>query len=425
MIVYIELQISLALSCMLLTMNHETDEENEYLVPLQTLYSLRCIGMNLDKDIEDWVDCHQVLIEEEGDNILHLACDRGWCGVVREVIQHRKEDIINVLSTPSDPELPQSPLMIAASRGQVQIMELLLQHPDINVDLVEENTSTRWTAMHWVVNYFTEIEEERKEIGLRMMKMLVLHGARVDHNFLCFVASRAGTGELIQYLVEEAGCRVTPDVLVNVRKHNPGSLGLCEERMGTPLRLLEQARATIRKILVKATNEQRSQQIKIRLQGIELLFIDSLNLKQCQLEQTLIQVLSFHQRIGTLVADCNLPTSLLSFILCDTSLSEARLMEMFPNLHQESVKYYIKDENFNTIEEATTTSAADVVCEGNPFTDVKLALDFVVSLEDEYPKQRRRGRAVRGAVGVARELFQDAVLHQIILMAVDLFIFCM
>ena len=33
MIVYIELQISLALSCMLLTMNHETDEENEYLVP--------------------------------------------------------------------------------------------------------------------------------------------------------------------------------------------------------------------------------------------------------------------------------------------------------------------------------------------------------------------------------------------------------
>ena len=98
---------------------------------------------------------------------------------------------------------------------------------------------------------------------------------------------------------------------------------------------------------------------------------------------------------------------------------------MFPNLHQESVEYYIKDENFNTIEEATTTSAADVVCEGNPFTDVKLALDFVVSLEDEYPKQRRRGRAVRGAVGVARELFQDAVLHQIILMAVDLFIFCM
>ena len=107
MIVYIELQISLALSCMLLTMNHETDEENEYLVPLQTLHSLRCIGMDLGKDIEDWVDCRQVLIEEEGDNILHLACDRGWCGVVREVIQHRKEDIINVLSTPSDPELPQ------------------------------------------------------------------------------------------------------------------------------------------------------------------------------------------------------------------------------------------------------------------------------------------------------------------------------
>ena len=53
MIVYIELQISLALSCMLLTMNHETDEENEYLVPLQTLHSLRCIGMDLDKDIED------------------------------------------------------------------------------------------------------------------------------------------------------------------------------------------------------------------------------------------------------------------------------------------------------------------------------------------------------------------------------------
>ena len=67
MIVYIALQISLALSCMLLTMNHETDEENEYLVPLQTLHSLRCIGMDLGKDIEDWVDCRQVLIEEEGE----------------------------------------------------------------------------------------------------------------------------------------------------------------------------------------------------------------------------------------------------------------------------------------------------------------------------------------------------------------------
>ena len=102
-------------------------------------------------------------------------------------------------------------------------------------------------------------------------------------------------------------------------------------------------------------------------------------------------------------------------------ISKARLKESFPNLFP-IVEKDCKDENFNDTKATTASFEGGYECEDNSLIDVTLALDFVVSLEDEYPKQRRRGGG--GAVGVARKLWCDAVLQQIMTVGLELLLFC-
>ena len=396
----------------------DVDNEADIIVFLQTLRSLKCLKMQTYQN----VDFGQVLTldeegsEETGDNILHIACDRGWQDLVQELVENHGDEIdVNCLSFVE----PASPLMIAASKGDINIMELLLQHPQINVDLAEEDGSG-WTAVTWAANYFSE---ECNETALRMMRTLIRHGASIDIKFtestdskwtisgaattlLSLVASIPWncpqSSRMIQYLVEEAGCPVTPDVMDRVRKYNPGSAALCQKWLGVPSSLKMQARAAVRKTLMKAETGPCCDRGRC-----------------CARSR-----LTFTQRIGKLIEDGNLPKPLLSYLLCDTTISEARMKEIFPNLFPIVEKDSIKDENFNDTEAETMTASFDGgdECEDNSFLDVTLALDFVVSLEDEYPKQRRRGGG--GAVGVARKLWCDAVLQQLMTVGFDLLLFC-
>ena len=62
----------------------DVDNEADIIVFLQTLRSLKCLKMQTYQN----VDFGQVLTldeegsEETGDNILHIACDRGWRDLV-------------------------------------------------------------------------------------------------------------------------------------------------------------------------------------------------------------------------------------------------------------------------------------------------------------------------------------------------------
>ena len=391
----------------------DVDNEADIIVFLQTLRSLKCLQMQTYQN----VDFGQVLTfdeegsKETGDNILHIACDRGWRDLVQELVANHGDQIdVNCLSFVE----PASPLMIAASKGDINIMELLLQHPQINVDLIEEDGSGYcWTAVFWAANYF--LEEYDAETAMRMMKTLIHHGASIDMKYkdmvhgtittlLSLVASNQWnclhSSMMFQYLVEEAGCPVTPDVMHLVRKHNPGSAAeaLCQKWVGVPRSLKMQARAAVRKTLMKAATAAA-----------------------CCSRCCARARLTFTQRIGKLIEDGNLPKPLLSYLLCDTMISEARLKEIFPNLFP-IVEKDCKDENFNDTEATTASFDGGYECEDNSLIDVTLALDFVVSLEDEYPKQRRRDGS--GAVGVARKLCCDAVLQQLMTVGLEFLLFC-
>lgn len=208
-------------------------------------------------------------------NLLHISCDAGWNNLSKELLFGHG---VNVnMCCPSLHMRPASltPLMLAAGAGHVKVVEVLLSHKDIDLELKD---SYGFTAIFHTTNhgfhrvgdshgYFRrlwswdlsqqqldEMENLARTNSLPILKLLIRNGAdlferdKTGASILTRAASVDRFSEVIHFLVE-TGCKVTENVLNWTKIRNPDVVNKIEEALKVPGTLRRQCRVKIWKLL--------------------------------------------------------------------------------------------------------------------------------------------------------------------------------
>jgi len=204
-------------------------------------------------------------------NLLHIACDSGWANLASELVLVERMDVN--LPCPSEHMRPGNltPLMLASGAGHKNVVEVLLQRPDL---LLDQRDKEGFTAIFHSCNhgsnrvgdqhgYFRrlwswDLSEEQlnsmegiaRENSRDILRMLITHGCDIQAkdnsgaNVLCRASAVENFESVLKFLVE-VGCRPTHNALNWTRVKNPGCVGLIESELRTPKSLLRQSRLKV------------------------------------------------------------------------------------------------------------------------------------------------------------------------------------
>ena len=217
-------------------------------------------------------------------NLLHVSCDTGWSHLARELVENHQMNVN--LPCPSLHMRPASltPLMLAVGAGHVDVVNVLLKHPDTKLELKDSYgmTAVFHTCNHghhrvgdqhgyfrrlwsWDLSQqqLDQMELLARDNALAILKLLIKHGADVYErdNTGASILTRAASVDnfscVIQFLVE-TGCKVTENVINWIKVRNPDCTKMCETSLRMPHSLLIQSRAKIWSILRTASSQDSS-----------------------------------------------------------------------------------------------------------------------------------------------------------------------
>jgi len=208
-------------------------------------------------------------------NLLHISCDTGWDNLARELIF--KQGMSVNLCCPSLHMRPAclTPLMLAVGAGHIKVVEVLLQHKDIQLEMKDSYgmTAVFHTCNHgfhrvgdqhgyfrrlwsWDLSQqqLDDMENLARNSALPILRLLIRQGVdlyerdKTGASILTRAASVDNFAEVILFLVE-AGCKVTENVLNWTRVRNPEVVDKVEKALRVPGSLLRQSRTKIWKML--------------------------------------------------------------------------------------------------------------------------------------------------------------------------------
>eukprot|EP00092_Neocalanus_flemingeri_P029643 GFUD01032189.1.p1 GENE.GFUD01032189.1~~GFUD01032189.1.p1 ORF type:complete len:414 (+),score=144.83 GFUD01032189.1:73-1314(+) len=208
-------------------------------------------------------------------NLLHISCDTGWDNLARELVFSQGMDVN--LCCPSLHMRPAclTPLMLAVGAGHIKVVEVLVQHRDMELEMKDSYgmTAVFHTCNHgfhrvgdqhgyfrrlwsWDLSQqqLDDMETLARNSALPILRLLIREGVdlyerdKTGASILTRAASVDNFAEVIEFLVE-AGCRVTENVLNWTRVRNPGVVDKVERGLRVPGSLRRQSRTKIWKLL--------------------------------------------------------------------------------------------------------------------------------------------------------------------------------
>jgi hypothetical protein len=208
-------------------------------------------------------------------NLLHISCDTGWDNLARELVFNQGMSVN--LCCPSLHMRPAclTPLMLAVGAGHIKVVEVLLQHKDMELEMKDSYgmTAVFHTCNHgfhrvgdqhgyfrrlwsWDLSQqqLDDMESLARDSALPILRLLIRQGVdlyerdKTGASILTRAASVDNFAEVITFLVE-AGCRVTENVLNWTRVRNPEVVDRVEKGLRVPGSLRRQSRTKIWKML--------------------------------------------------------------------------------------------------------------------------------------------------------------------------------
>jgi len=208
-------------------------------------------------------------------NLLHISCDTGWDNLARELLTNHHMNVN--MCCPSLHMRPAclTPLMLAVGAGHMKVVEVLVQHKDINLEMKDSYgmTAVFHTCNHgyhrvgdqhgyfrrlwsWDLSQqqLDDMERLARSNALPILRLLIREGVdlyerdKTGASILTRAASVDNFAEVIEFLVE-AGCKVTENVLNWTRIRNPAVVGRVETGLRVPGSLRRQSRTRIWRLL--------------------------------------------------------------------------------------------------------------------------------------------------------------------------------
>lgn len=221
-------------------------------------------------------------------NLLHISCDTGWFNLANELIFVQGMNVN--LTCPSLHMRPANltPLMLAVGAGHLNVVEVLLKHENIELELKDSYgmTAVFHTCNHgahrvgdrhgyfrrlWSWDLSDEQVESMERIArfnaLPILRRLIREGANIYErdktgaSVLTRAASVDNFADVILFLIE-AGCKITENILNWTRVRNPDAIDKVERGLREPGSLRRQSRTRIWKLL-QSSNERESFKSKL------------------------------------------------------------------------------------------------------------------------------------------------------------------